>query len=60
MNGFTTESWIWLTIICSRVSPTTNMTNISIMQAQMVACIKDNISVNFGRFVIMELKHYKN
>lgn len=60
MSDFTVEARIWLTIICSRVSPFINLTNITTMYALMVACLFDNIPLNVGRFVLMEIRHYRN
>lgn len=55
MNDLMVEARIWLTIICSHVSLTTNMTNVPIMQAQMVACLMDNIPLNVGHFVLSNI-----
>lgn len=51
---------IWLTIIYSRVSSSTNLENIPTMHALMVACLLDNIPLNVVRFVLMDIRHYRN
>lgn len=58
-NEFMAKANIWLSIICSRVSPCGNMTNILIMKAQMISYILNNISLNVGVFVISEFYMYK-
>lgn len=60
MIDFIAEARIWMSIICSWVSPTTNMTNVPTMHAQMVVCILYNISLNVARFMLMEIQNYKN
>lgn len=60
MSDFTTEARILLTIIYSRVSPSTNLMNFLTMCAQMVACPLYNILLNVGHFMLMKIRHYKN
>lgn len=45
---FTAEAKIWLAIICSRISPASNIWNISTTRAQMIASILDGIQLNVG------------
>lgn len=57
-SNFTTEARIQLNIICSRVSPSSNVTDVPSLQARMIACILDGILLNVGHYIIHELKEY--
>lgn len=54
MTNFISEARIWLSIICSSVSRTTNLMNVSTMRDQMVACLFNSIPLSVGHFLLME------
>lgn len=56
MNDFTAEDHIWMNIICSQISPCTQLTTL----IDMHACILDIICFNAGHLVISDLKFYRN
>lgn len=60
INDITAEARIRLSIICGRVSPTTNLMNVLTMHSHMVDYFLDHIHLNIGRFVVIEIWHYKN
>lgn len=58
LNDFTAEAQIWFSIICSRFSPSTNLTNVMVMCAQIVASLLDYIPLNVCHFVILDIQYY--
>lgn len=60
MNDFTVKSRIWLTIICSQVSPCTHITAVEDMQSHMVSCILADITLNIGQCAILDMWNFKN
>lgn len=60
MGDFAAETILYLTIICSRISFLSNMKNVPTMYAEIVACLLDNILLNDGQFVLLEMRHYRN
>lgn len=56
---FTVEAKIWLAIICSRVSLVSNVWNVPILRALMVACILNGTPLNVGEIFVNELKEYR-
>lgn len=40
-------------------TPCTYMTTVLDMRSRMVACILENISLNVGRLMILDIKHFK-
>lgn len=59
-NEFTIEARIYFTIIYIRVSLCTSMTYILVIRDQMLACLLENIPLNIGRFILSEIRYYKN
>lgn len=55
MNDFTAEAWVWLAIFCSLVSPNTHMKADLDLRGRMVAYILDNISLNVGLLIILDI-----
>lgn len=60
MNDFTSEAWVWLTILFIQVSPFTRKITILDLQVRMVFCILDGINLNIGRLVISDISFYRN
>nr|XP_033517221.1 uncharacterized protein LOC117281468 [Nicotiana tomentosiformis]XP_033517222.1 uncharacterized protein LOC117281468 [Nicotiana tomentosiformis] len=55
---FIAKAKIWPYIICNRVSPCGNVSNVSYTIALIIACILDDIHVNVGHYILQELKKY--
>lgn len=55
---FTTEANMWMYIICSRISPCGNVSDVPYVRALMIACIFYGILVNVGYYIIQEFKEY--
>ncbi|KAH0743246.1 hypothetical protein KY290_031239 [Solanum tuberosum] len=55
----TTEASTWMSIVCNSISPSVNIRTILMLQAQIVACVLDNVLVNIGHLIVNEFREFK-
>lgn len=60
LHDIIVESQFLLAIICSWISPCTNMTYVPIMRARMVTRILENISFNVLDIMLLDIRYFKN
>lgn len=57
-SDFTVEDKMWLKIICSRVSPLSNVFDVLLLQGRMISCLFEGIPINVGHYIMNDLKEY--
>lgn len=57
-NDFIAEAKMWLYILCNRVSPYGNISDVSYTGALIIACILEGIPVNASHYILRELREY--
>lgn len=60
LHDFMAEARIWLRFICSQVSVYTHMTYVLDVRDRMVIYILDNIPLNDGRLVLLDIRYFKD
>ncbi|KAG5595495.1 hypothetical protein H5410_036727 [Solanum commersonii] len=59
LTQITSQASTWMSIVCNSISPSVNIRTILILQAQIVACVLDNVLLNIGHLIVNEFWEFK-
>ncbi|KAK6773791.1 hypothetical protein RDI58_029029 [Solanum bulbocastanum] len=58
-SHLTAEARIWMSIVCSRIYTSGNISKIFVLQALIVACALNDIPLNVGHLIVNEFQEFK-
>ncbi|XP_060179545.1 uncharacterized protein LOC132609529 isoform X2 [Lycium barbarum] len=54
-SEFTAEARTWLSILCARVLPSKNETEVTLERARIICAVMDGLPVDVGQFIVQEI-----